>query len=91
MVHPAHLLQGASWKTARRVVAKAEYLALPRRIEERVAGECTTGEDGRPYGRHYWLLLAESGLEWRLFWAMVRRIPTLPVPLVRESRFVSKK
>ena len=32
------------------------------------------------HARYYWLLLAEGHLTRRLFWAIVRRLATLPGP-----------
>ncbi|MGO8815761.1 MAG: hypothetical protein ACLQVG_14010 [Terriglobia bacterium] len=39
-----------------------------------------TGDRLAKHARYYWLLLAESHLMRRLFWAMLRRIAALPLP-----------
>jgi hypothetical protein len=58
-------------------------LVLPRRIENWSLTSLQqrlvkTGGRLVKHGRHYWLLLAESGLTRLLFRAMVRRIAALP-------------
>ena len=69
------LYQAASWKTARRVVAKIENWSLTS-LQQRLV---KTGGRLVKHARYYWLVLAESHLTRRLFESMVRSIDALAV------------
>jgi hypothetical protein len=88
--------QAGSWTQPRRVVAKVEHhvgelfprvgfivtnLRLPSRAVVRFYNKRGTAEQCIKEGkRYYWVLLAESHLTRRRFWAMLQRIWALPVP-----------